>query len=158
MMSIKWLAEKIFIPKSDHRFKFKANEGYLVRLEQKMKEKGITILEKTEKSIRFRCKDTQVGGWWRIGVHKIEVIAIETKENLYDITIRFLGVKNLGILFTVVLWVAVIYKIISQDYSNLVVLMPVAIIFPHLINWQAILLIAWKIELWLGAPGLINKN
>ena len=157
-MSIQWLAEKIFIPKSDHCFKFKANEGYLVRLEGKMKEKGIEMLEKTEKHIRFRCKDTQIGGWRRIGVHKIEVVAIETKENLYDITIRFLGVKNLGILITVVLWVAVISKVISQDYSNLVILIPVAIIFPHLINWQIIIIIAWKIELWLGAPGLINKN
>jgi hypothetical protein len=129
-----------------------------VRLEGKMEEKGVVMMEKTETRIRFRCKDTHVGGWWRIGVHKIEVIAIETNKNLYDITVRFLGVKNFGILITIVLWAGVIFTVISQDYSNLVVLMPLAIILPHLINWQAILLIAWKIELWLGAPGLLlNK-
>jgi hypothetical protein len=140
-MSIQWLAKKLFIPKSDHCFQFKANEGYLVRLERKMKEKGIAILEKTETMLKFRCKDTQIGGW-HIGAHKIEVIAIKSDENLYDITVRFLGVKNLGIVITIVLWVTVISKVIFQDYSNLVILIPLAIISPYLINWLTIFVAA----------------
>ena len=122
-----------------------------------MAEKGIALLEKTETRIRFRCKDTQIGGW-HIGAHKIEVIAIETNENLYDITIRFLGVKNLGIVITIVLWVAVISKIIFQEYSDLWFLIPFAIFFPHLINWLTVFVGVWRIELGLSTPELINKN
>ena len=157
-MFIRGLAEIIFIPKSDLRFQVKADDGYLVRLEQKMEEKGIGMLEKTETRIRFRCKDTYVGGWWRIGVHKIEVIAVEAKQNLYDITIRFLGVKNFGVLIAIVLWMGVIFKVIVQDYFKLLILIPAAIIFPHFINWYSILFIGWKIELWLSGSGLTNEN
>ena len=114
-------------------------------------------LEKTEKILRFRCKDTQIGGW-HIGAHKIEVVAIEASENLFDVTIRFLGVKNLGNLIAVVLWVAVFSKIISQEYTVLLLLIPFAIISPHLTNWMTILVVAWRIELGLSTPELINKE
>lgn len=156
-MFIKWLAEKIFIPKSDHRFQFRAGGGYLVRLERKMEEKGIAMLEKTEKILRFRCKDTQIGGW-HIGAYKIEVIAIEASENFFDITIRFLGIKNFGNLIAVVLWVAVFSKIVSQEYTELLLLIPFAIISPHLVNWTTIFVVAWRIELGLSTPKLINKE
>ena len=157
-MFIKWLVEKIFIPESDYCFQVKASDGYLVQLERKMEDKGIAMLEKTETRIRFRCKDTEVGGWWRIGVHKIEVIAIEAKEGLYDITINFLGVKNLAVLISAVLWMAVFSQVISQNYLNLIILLPIAIISPHFYNWQAMLLVAWKIELWLSAPVLVTEK
>lgn len=55
-MFIRGLAEIIFIPKSDLRFQVKADDGYLVRLEQKMEEKGIGMLEKTETRIRLDVK------------------------------------------------------------------------------------------------------
>ena len=122
-----------------------------------MKEKGIAILEKTETLVQFRCKDTQIGGW-HIGAHKIEVTAIRSNDNLYNITVQFLGVKNLGIVITIVLWVVVIYIVFSQKYSELLFLLPFALIFPHLINWQALFVAFWRIKLGLITPDLIARE
>ena len=122
-----------------------------------MEQKGIAMLEKTERRIRFRCKDTQIGGQ-HIGAHKIEVTAIRSNDNLYNITVQFLGVKNLGIVITIVLWVVVISIVFSQKYSGLLFLLPFALIFPHLINWQALFVAFWKIKLRLIAPDLIAKE